>query len=282
MTTNAFPMQADWPPKEWTLPAPDSYVLLNGTDNLDGEPFRLAVTELVAGGYLKIIQVEEPRLLGKRQRHVLTPGEERGRPDALSLAAVWDLLHSNLVQLSYRRSFPGGVTGVDIGDFARAAAEQFGSLVEYARRVVVPALLREGLLEERTGKILWVIPTSRIVLTAAGQAKRQELQQLMWLAQGQSQGWAANDPMMGMQYMMLAGGAMFLMPALLPDFQQIRESASPGELGAVGSLAGWDLAAVGDLEQGWSADAVLDGADGGSDGWGGDGGDAGDGGGASD
>ena len=256
-------------------------MLLNGADRVDAEPFRLAVQELVAGGYFMVTPVEERRLLGTRQRQVLVPGDDRTRPDALSLAALWDMYHSTPVQLTYRRSYPGGVMGVTLGEFSRAAADHFGSLEHYGRRVVVPALVRAGLMEERQAKMLWVIPTTRLALTAAGEAKRQELQNLLWMGQEQTPGWAAQDPTMGMQYMMLAGAAMFLMPALLPDFQQIREAAPDGAPGA-GSAQAWDFSALEAFEQAWDAEAGDSAqADGGGDS-GGDGGDGGDGGGSSD
>ena len=251
------------PSEPWDLPAPDSHVLLNGPDRPDAEPFRLAVMELVGKRHLRMMQVEEPGLLGTKRRSVLVAGDERTRPEAESLLAVWNLYYEPRTQTAYRKTYKDGTTGVELPAFARAAAEYFGSLQGYAAGVVVPSLIKQGLMEKQAAKILWLIPTTRIVLTPAGVEKRRQLQEIIWLAQQQAGSWAGGGMGMGMESLMFAGAAMLLMPAMFPHGEGMGASA-------------WDFQSMDQFGQDWGAGAMDSG--GGGD-WGGDGGGGFDGGG---
>ena len=250
-------------PPSSNLPAAESHVLLHGPEALDEEPFRLALMDLVGRRRLGLVQAEEPGLRGLGQRGVLVPGEEPGRPEPASLSALWDLYYSPGVQVGRRRTFAGGVTGVALRDFTRAAVGRFGSLVGYARQVVVPALVRQGLLEPRTGRRFLIIPTSTIVLTAAGEAKQAELKAAVQVAGRPAPEWAANDPVLGMQHTMLVGSALLM------------------------SETHWDKETVDQMRNDWGAANPSPGDHhgwgGGGDGWnGGGGGDGGGGGGSGD
>ena len=78
-----------WPTTQWDLPAPDSYVLLNGVERADVEPFKLAIMELVGRRILRLVELDEPGIFGTR-RHltILAEGNERRSPTERSLSAV--------------------------------------------------------------------------------------------------------------------------------------------------------------------------------------------------
>ena len=70
-----------WPTAQWDLPGPDSYVLLNGLDRADTQPFKLAIMELVCRRALKLVEIEEPGVFGIRRRvNVLSEGDEHKSP----------------------------------------------------------------------------------------------------------------------------------------------------------------------------------------------------------
>lgn len=247
---------ADGLPPSSNLTAAESHVLVHGPEALDAEPFRLAVTELVGRKHLGLVQAEEPGLRGMGHRGVLVPGEEHGRPEPAPLAALWDLYYSTGVQLGRRRTFAGGVTGVALRDFTRAAAESFGSLGDYAKRVVVPALVQQGLLEPRTTRRLLIIPARRTVLTAAGEAKRAELKQTLRLAERQAPDWAANDPMLRMQYAMFAGSALLLMPEMHWDKEAVDQMRNDWSAAGTSAAGGHDWGGGGGGWDGGGADGA--------------------------
>ncbi|MSQ27940.1 MAG: hypothetical protein EXR51_07365 [Dehalococcoidia bacterium] len=233
-------------PPSSNLPAAESHVLLHWLEALDAEPFRLALMELAGRNHLGLVQAEEPGMRGMGQHGVLVPGEEPGRPEPASLAALWDLYYSPGVQIGRRRTFAGGVTGVALRDFTRAAVDRFGSLVGYTRQVVVPALVQQGLLEPRTSRRFLIIRTRSVVLTAAGEAKQAELSATLRLAGRPAPERAANDPVLAMQHSMLVGSALLMIPDTY-----------------------WDRATVDQTRDDWSA---ANAGTGDHHGWGGDGG----------
>jgi hypothetical protein len=79
------------------------------------------------------------------------------------------------------------------------------------------------LFEVRRGRVLWIIPTTRVVYTPSGEEARAELQR--WLAVGTRRlsGWADSDPSHALAYAGMAGAALLLMPELFPQLHRLRD-----------------------------------------------------------
>ncbi len=308
-----------WPTTRWELASPESYVLLHGADRLDGEPFKLAVLELVGRRALKLVELEESGLFGMRNRaSVLAAGSEPKRQRERSLATVQEIF-----ELTPLHGFSDGTLGVSVRDFARVAQRRYNPISQYPQLEVLPTLVERGYLVYEKRKILGIFPTGRYVLTQSGLAARDDLQRRIELGQANLPGWVENDPNHAMLYLALAGSSLFLAPMLFGDIGELHRRqaetafAAPGgaesgdleapertvdasELGgldptAAGSLdlgafdlGGLDLESLAGLDSAFDAmDSGLDsgwgggdgGFDGGGDSGGGDGGDGGGGGG---
>lgn len=271
----------DWPTTPWDLPGPDSYVLLNGVDRPDPQPFKLAIMELVGRRVLKLAEIDEPGAFGMRRRSsVLSEGDERKAPPERSLAAVRQMFSE--VKLN---TFSDGSVGVTVGDFAVAAQRRYRPLSEFTKAEILPTLLERGYYTHEQRKFLGIFPTSRYVLTASGQAARADLRSRMDLGEANMRGWVNNDPNRAFMYMALAGSSIFLMPMLFGDIGDLHnlqgDTAYASTLGDAGGvipesqladLGALDLGAFEGLDSTLDAgiDASMSGAD---SGWsGGDGG----------
>jgi hypothetical protein len=296
-----------WSTSRWEPPAPESYVLLNGVDRPDAQPFKLAITELVARGALKLTQIEESGIFGRRKQvSVLTEGDRKLVTEH-SLAPVQRIFGE--AKLS---TFSEGTVGVKVEDLAVAAQRHYKPISAYTTDEVLPALMDRGYFTRESRKILGIFPSSRYVLTPSGEAARADLQQRMDAGHADFHGWVRNDPSHAMLYMGMAGSSMLLMPMLFNDVEDLRrrqgdtmvmssfggggsdedeitgESAGAApEIGGLSAggldfsamdLGGLDLSAFDGLDTALGAiDAGIDSGSGG--GWGGGDGGGGDGGG---
>jgi len=274
-----------WSTTRWEPPGPESYVLLHGVDRPDAQPFKLAITELVARGALKLVEIEEPGVFGiRRHVSVLTQGSQRERVPERSLAAVQRIFGEAKLD-----SFSDGTIGVTVQDLAVTAQRRYRPLSAYTMDEVLPALIERGYYAREKRKILGIFPSSRYVLTPSGQAARADLQQRMDVGQAELHGWVRNDRSHALLYVGLAGSSMLLMPMLFADVEELRAEAAslPGveEPGGIGSGEGplmdpglnvgaLDLGAFGGLDAALGAiDAGIEsGVGSGDGGWGGDGG----------
>jgi hypothetical protein len=152
------PDSAQNPPP--ALTAPESFVLLNGPNASGAQAFKLGVMDLVARGAL-VMESEQQML---RDGAVGSAGSDR------ALSPILDLYQRAPTQM-----YGGGDVGVRIDDLAKAAARQYGRLGGYVSQDVLPALEERGLYERKTGRILWIFPTTRWELTPSGDVERSRL-----------------------------------------------------------------------------------------------------------
>ncbi len=292
----------EWPATEWDLSAPESYVLLNHGAGADGkEAFKMGLVELLVRGFVELDKQEGRAAFG-RVKSVSYLREKAG-PSGARLRgptrAILDVLHGTRTSVSRE-----GATGVRVEDLARQAVRQWGSLGGYVSKVVLPFMGSEGLYREEKGRVLWIIPSTRWVLTDRGAAAKADLERWMQLGQSRFSEWVDDDPHRALAYAGMAGAAVLLMSPLFPDLQQLRRHlqdageggagvfvASTGSLGDdrrtpgemdfdvgfdLGALEGFDFGALDSLSDAVSAiDSGVDsggGNGGGDDGGGGDGG----------
>jgi hypothetical protein len=220
------------PTTRWSLTAPESEVLLNGP-LASTTPLKLAVQELVTRGGLRLTTVDEKGLLGRSKRvSVLVPGD-RAMPSESALApivAVYRALKP--------RSFGDGTQGVRVSDLAQALGKHFKTRTAYTHQAVLPGLAERGLFERKSGRVLFVIPTSKWVRTAAGEAARAELQQWVAVSREQFAAWVDHDPSQAAAYVGLAGAAVLLAGPLLPELSRL--GAAIGNLDAFDSDLSFD------------------------------------------
>jgi hypothetical protein len=86
--------------------------------------------------------------------------------------------------------------------------------------------------------VLWIFPTTRNVLTRAGESARSELQRWMDVGAERLSTWSDSDPSQGMAYAGMAGASLLLMPELFPDLRRLREQTRIGDADSVGYVGG--------------------------------------------
>src|SRR5689334_23024249 len=94
----------------WNLTAPESWVLLNGA-GANTQPFKLALTELLMRGALKIVE-SKGRFMGKTV--LLADGPKAQAPTEPSLQPVWELYRGSKTKTTDEG------TGVPIKELAKA------------------------------------------------------------------------------------------------------------------------------------------------------------------
>lgn len=231
----------DWPTTPWSLTAPESYTLLSWPGGESSQAFKLGLAELTTRGVLQIDTLDAAR---GAPRAVLRPGPRPRVPTEPPLASLWLLFTSSPIT-----TFANGVQGVALPAFIRAAQRRFGnSLHRYRQGDVVPALVDRGLLAHQVSRFLWIFTTSRLVLTPAGQAARDDLDGRLLLARRQFGGWVDRDPARAVAYLALAGASVLLLDSLFPEMRRLQQHAADV------SAATWSTST-------WSTPTDLDEAD---------------------
>jgi hypothetical protein len=256
----------------WELTAPESWALMNGVV-ASTQPFKLALTELLMRGALKIVE-STGRLRGKTV--LLVDGPKAQPPSEPVLAPIWELYRGSKTKTTDQG------TGVEVKDLAKAAQSEFGGVSGYVAKHVAPRLSEHGLIEWRPKKVLFVFNSGKWELTPTGEAKKAELQRILDEGQANIEDWVSSDPTRAVAYLGAAGAAILLAPTLFPQLRQLADVSTSdldfdfGDDFDVGSLDSMDSAFD-------AIDSSVDsgGSDGGSDGGGSDGGGS-DGGGSSD
>ena len=206
-----------WPATPWELTAPESYVLLHGPTASGAETFKLAVLELVARGFLKLVQVEEASSLGGQHRlNGLVRGVRAKPPAEPALASVWTLYTSIPA-----RTFVDGSEGVPVDELAREAQRRYKPLRQFVDRVVMSTLLDRGLYTYEHYRVFWFFPASRLVLSPAGASARADLEARLALGREQFGGWVDADPARALGFVGLAGGAALLLSGLHADLGRL-------------------------------------------------------------
>ena len=269
-----------WQAKSLGLTAPELQVLIANTDGDARQVFKLALMELLTGDVLERTTVLHRPANAKADVKVgvLRPGSNYDAPLSRSLGVLRDLHKSIPSQML------GGVTGVPVPDFTRAAARRWGNLQGYARNEVMPVLLARGFYRAEEYRIMWVIPATRYVLTHEGQQARDKVLRVLAEAGQNFGGWAANQPATAAQFLAGAGPAALLLPNIYPDIQRLGEAEEAAlqqtaqvrhidwdEIGELIDVVGDICNLVGDFSD---VSAGVDSGDsgGGGDGGGGDGG----------
>jgi hypothetical protein len=249
----------DWPSDRWRMTAPESYVLQLPRPLSSAEAFKLALRELALRRALRVEQLAEAGLLGRRRRKtVLRTGTQHVSEPALQ----------PLVELHARTRERGGADGVLVEDYAKQARRAFTrSFAGYVNDHVYPSLADRGLMEveERAFK------RRRYVRTAAGDEAAAELEEWLHLGRGHVEAWGRSEPERLLAYVGGAGAAILLMRDLYPEFDRIGKNVLMG--GDLAAVPGGDAGAFDDFDGG--AFDAFDGIDAGVDaggGWGGDGG----------
>lgn len=262
------------PGTPWPLSAPESYALLHGPGAARGrEAFKLALTELVTRGALRIQEAESRGALGRTSKHsLLVHGAKPSAPSEAVLQRVWEIYSSTPAKTV------GTAHGVPIADFARAAQAKLGGLDAYLEREVFPALAQRGYVERSEKKKLFVFTQKSWAYTPRGEAAREDLQKMVELGNSQFSTWAQQDPARAAQFALLAGGALLLMPAAFPEMRLLRDQFAAGGVDTAGYYAdsddsNWDFGSFDNLDSAF--DAIDSGVDTGGDSGGSGGSDSG-------
>jgi hypothetical protein len=216
------------PTARWALTAPESTVLLNGVG--DGVvACKLAVMDLVARGALRLVTVEGKGLLGRTTRTAVLASGLHAQVDDGVLETIMAVYRAQK-----QKTFQDGTTGVEVRVLAVALRNKFRPVAQYVSQVVLPALADRGLYERKTGKLLFIIPTSKWVRTASGDAARAELQQWLAVSREQFAALVRADARQAATHVSLAGAALLLSSALLPELKQLsNEIGGLADLGSV-------------------------------------------------
>ena len=265
----------------WQLSAPESYLLLHGPRANSVEAFRKGLLELVARGVLTVTTFTFRRLFWFERRESVVRSGPTG-PTAIQAAPplrwIYDL---------YRYAESRSSSGVPhVRDLGRTARKLEVPLSSYAQEVVIPSLLKRGLLRSEEHRVLGLFYGASLVETPRGTAERARLEDLMGMAERDLADAVARDPKQALALVGTLGAAILLMDPLFPELARLGEmlNAGIGDALAIGSVelrlsSDLDLGAfdldLGSLDSlGGAFDALSDLGDGG-DGGGGDGGDGG-------
>jgi hypothetical protein len=245
----------------WEMTAPESWTLLNGV-SASTQPFKLALTELLMRGSLKIIE-SKGRFRGKTV--LLVDGPKAQAPSEPSLAPVWELYRGSKTKTTDQG------TGVPVNELAKSAQSKFGTVGGYVDKHVVPQLHQRGLVEQRSKKVLFVFNKTTWELTPAGQSKKDELQRVLDEGKASMPSWVSNDPAQAAAYLGAAGAAILLAPTLFPQLRQLGQVADVGDYN-FGDDNDFDFSSLDSVDSAFDAiDSSVDAgsSDGGSDSGGG-------------
>ncbi len=147
------------------LTAPEALILRNPNQPQGREALKLALTELLARRILTMRHEEKKGFLGSVQSIDLlqrTPEASQQLPTGSPLQAVLGLLSG---------------AGMEMNQVVEQAQKTFGSdFSGFQQNHILPALVKRGLLETCTEKVLWVIPVTRYCHTPTGELTRQRLE----------------------------------------------------------------------------------------------------------
>jgi hypothetical protein len=249
----------------WELTAPESWALMNGI-GASTQPFKLALTELLMRGALKIIE-SKGRFRGKTV--LLTDGPKAQPPSEPVLAPIWELYRGSKTKTTDQG------TGVEVKELAKSAQSKLGGVSGYVAKYVAPQLRDRGLIEWRAKKVLFVFNSGKWELTPAGEAQKAELQRILDEGRSSMEGWVSNDPTRAVAYMGTAGAAILLAPMLFPQLRQLTD-ISTTDLDFDFSDSDFDIGSLESIDSAFDAiDSSVDSGSsdsGGSDSGGSDGG----------
>ena len=248
----------------------EAFVLLSLPRYDSRKALKLALMGLLAQRRLRMESEDRPGVF--RIRHIV---HLHVAADALGGVAP---IEESLLRV-VRAAEPAGL----MADVVKQSMRQYGkALLGFVGDYVGPALVRRGLAEVQPTRLLGIIPTTRFVRTAAGEAEKIRLENAMREARTIPQ-FLDCDLAQAVALAAAPGGALLLVEELQPHYRAIAEAMRQrGDFGDVpisdgGSFdfgIGFDLASAdfsavdfGSFDAGFS--------DAGGDGGGGDGGSSG-------
>jgi hypothetical protein len=190
------------------LSAPELLVLLNPAVEAP-EALKVGVKELMAVGLVHLGKISRRGWLGFKVSSTnlhLSPGE---RPKNLVLYGLLGDLRSAL------RHDP------EVGQVLQQLRREYGSNYEqFKQKIILPGLLRLGLLESQSQEGMGWFKTTRYRHTAAGLAQKEQLEDQMAQAR-QIARLLRDDPPQVVALMAHLGSAAILVPELWPYFGEI-------------------------------------------------------------
>jgi hypothetical protein len=239
------------------LSAPELLVLLNPSVEAR-EVLKVGCKELLAMGLVRLEKSSWRGWLGVRMTGTnLRPGPGERPRNPVLYGLLGDL------RSACRH-------GTEIGQVLQQLRSEYGqSFQKFKEKLVLPGLLRQGLLEEQPVKVLGLFESRRYRQTAAGLALKQLLEGQM--AQARQAGrLLRDDPQQVVALVASLGSAAILVPELWPYFGEINARLRQR---MDNNAQDPDEASLDSLEQAFAeVDSSFDAADGGGDGGGGDGG----------
>ena len=205
------PDRSDWPSTRWRLTAPESYVLQAPRQPSGAEALKLGLRELVLRRALYVERLETAGFL------------RRGRPQTVLRlgTAVTEPALAPLLEVHARARQRGGLDGVLVEDFARAARRRFGrSLAGYVNDHVYPSLAQRGLVRPKEAQRPACCGAPRA--HPAGEEAAAELDEWLRVGREHVERWTAESPERALAYAGGAGAAILLMPDLYPRVRASR------------------------------------------------------------
>lgn len=227
------------PSKPWTLPAPESLVLLWGPETSEVAALKHAILDLIAREALVLSTVEERRLLVlKRPVNVLSPGRFAHSVTEPALAVL-------SLAGTRPKTYANGVSGVPVKQAASVALSRYRRKTRikigplrvrepsggYVRDVVLPALESRGLFQRVSQSAVLGGPTITWELSPAGERELDVLRRLTMFERDHFARWVATDPEPARLFVERAGPAVLLMPdvmAKLPQLAGLRSASTSG------------------------------------------------------
>jgi hypothetical protein len=192
-------------PQRWTLPAPESQVLLTGPETPNNWAIKLALKELVLRRVLSVRTVEERRFwVLRRQVSILIPGTHRNDPVSQPLQAVLDVLPQNTVYQDHIHGVPIRSAAIEVIRWYRAGGG-------YVEAEVLPELRRQGLYD--------LYPDaggSRWRLTPKGEGALVQVRELMATGRESFPTWVESDRDRATDFVRMAGPAVLLLGSPVP------------------------------------------------------------------
>lgn len=220
------------------LSAPEAYLLINLPHWDVHRALKLGFMGLVAQGILRLNVEDRPGLF--RTRHIPHLRVAPNLPEPLPPVAA------SLVK-TVRAAEPDGLLKTVLGQCER---EFRRTLVGFIQDCLGPALVARGLAEPKRARFLGLVPYDSFALTAAGEAEKTRLQDLIREART-IPGLLENEPAKATALIAALGGAFLLVEELKPHYpaleKALRQSdSSGGDFYYLSSPATFDTSGPGD------------------------------------
>jgi hypothetical protein len=238
-----------WPIRDWTLPAPESTMLLHGIGRAKKDAFKLGLLQLVIAGVLKPEEKRGDSKGGSSRETILTRGPRGMEAVTGSLRPIYTLWAAS--------------PQPTIKELARRAREKYGSLDGFGTKAVVPKLQNAGLYSP-----------DPVALTSGGDAARADLEGRMAGALRQMQrrrdSWIYQKPTQALMAAIIAVAVGQMRPVAEAELQLVGQ-----QVGRAAPMSGdsidrsniwcdWDVRYFDNHFQ--TVDSEVDGADFGPDG----------------